>query len=221
MPPAHPSSRTPRRRSTRPTRHTEQTSLARPWAEPYWITDRSDRPATSPVDNHTAQRFPSVTRSPQVSSSGQRGGDLVDRASRGVAQPGHRRSGPQHRPARGRQHVASRITEDALQVGRAGPCAPIPGASSGARLAARSISSSATAEPTVAPTTSPTLPRSSDAALSAAAPATMDAATDRPSASRACCTDAPSAFDVSASTNTPAPWRAAMSSAGRREPYPR
>jgi hypothetical protein len=73
----------------------------------------------------------------------------------------------------------------------------------------------------VAPTTAPKDPSGSTPALSRASLASTPPATVPPSEVVACCTSGPSLLDVSASTNTPAPWRRAVSIIGSSEPKPR
>ncbi len=77
------------------------------------------------------------------------------------------------------------------------------------------------ASPTVAPTTRPTEPIGAAPAFAAAACAAVVAATVAPSGVRACCTSAPSGFDVRHRTNSPRPVARASSTAGASDPNPR
>src|SRR5699024_9744408 len=104
------------------------------------------------------------------------------------------------------------------------PCAPTPGASSGPLTPTRSVPVPWAAAPMVAPTTRPTDPNGSAPTLSSPADAAIDAATvvvPAPAPRRACCTDAPSGFDVRHRTKRPRPVAVASSTAGASEPKPR
>ena len=128
-------------------------------------------------------------------------------------------SGPsgEQLPRRAGQHVARRGTEDPADVGGGAPCAPYPGASSGPLM-----SRSSPVSPIVAPTTAPNEPSGSAPSLSAAQAVEHPAGDGAAVGARwRAAPRGPSVLDVSASTNTPAPWRRAVSKSGSSEPNPR
>lgn len=160
-----------------------------------------------------------VRPSPRSDGRGPSGGvhgrpDLSRESIHGVTQSDEVGTVTQHTPAHVRYDIAHRGPEDPRKVGRGRPLSADAGREErtvDVEVVRREVAQGgADDRPEGAQRLLP--------AFSAARCASIVAPTSRPSARTACWTSPPSGFEVSASTNSPAPLSRADATAGERDP---